>query len=386
MISLTQRQPAARQAPAVNPSPPGGPDFRPPQLKKKTRRVLVAVLFLAVATLAAIAYISMPASVEIPQVPADVPKPIAVVGLGYLEPVTKIIKLGAPGNPDSQRIGALKVEEGDQVDEGQVVAVLDTAAKLQSQVDASQSLVALKRVQLERQKLDIAAAITAKRSSLERARAELDMTRADFDRQKALSDRGFAAQATFEKKQRELINSQATVREMEAALERIEASVEGVGPEIDRLIDVAVAQKEFEAAESDLQVAKANLDQAMIRAPFAGRVLTVRARTGERIGSDGLLELGATQNMRAVIEVYQTDIPRVRVGQGVTIKSDVLPSPIVGVVERIGSTVKRQSVVNNDPATATDARVIEVFVVFDQAGSRIVAGFSNLQVYGVFEP
>lgn len=347
-----------------------------------------ACLGLIGAVIAAVFYLNRPAP---PVTPANSTRPPAVVGLGYLEPSSSVVHIGAPGSADALRIGALNVAEGDQVEQGQVLAVLDTADRLAAEVAASEQQVKLKRLILQRQQHDIASAITAKRSALDRARAEHAATKAEYDRQRTLLDRGVTTTATIEKKERELRSAEANIREMEAALTRIEmqtsANPSKEGRNIEGTqIDVAVSAQEVATAEADLAVARAKLELATVRAPFKGRILAIKSRAGERIGSEGVLELGATDVMRAVIEVYQTDIGRVRIGQPVSIRTEVLDRPLAGTVERISPTVKRQSVINNDPATATDSRVIEVFVSFDEATSRQIATLSRLQVRAVFEP
>lgn len=138
------------------------------------------------------------------------------------------------------------------------------------------------------------------------------------------------------------------------------------------------AQRDVEVAEADLAAARAQLDRASIRAPVAGQVLAVHARAGERIGPDGLLELGQTQRMYVVAEVYETDIGQVATGQPVTASSPALAAPVTGRVERIGQLVARNDVLGLDPVARVDARVIEVFILLDDPGQ--VAGLTNLQV------
>lgn len=314
-------------------------------------------------------------------------RPPAVVGLGYLEPVSSVIKVGAPGAADALRVGLLKVQEGQEVEAGQVLAVLDTYDKLAAQLAAAEAVVRLKRLTLERQKVEITATVTSRRSALDRARAELDAVKAEFDRQQTLFERGVTTTANVEKKRRELLTAEATVREMSAALTRIEMqSTLGPADGVSSQIDIAVTEQEVTASEADLRVTKASLEQATIRAPISGRILTIHTRAGERFSSSGLLEMGATDVMQAVVEVYQTDVARVRIGQPVSVKAEALTAPIAGTVARIGVVIKRQSVVNNDPATATDARVVEVFVAFDAATSRTISRYSRLQVQAVFTP
>lgn len=325
----------------------------------------------------------------IPPVPVAVTpvRPPAVVGLGYLEPASSVIKVGAPGAADALRVGVLKVQEGQEVEAGQMLATLDTFDRLTAQLHAAEAILRLKRVTLERLKVEIAANLTSRRSALERARAELDMVRNDFERQQTLFERGVTTTANVEKKRRELLTAEATVREMTAALARIETQSKlGPADGVASQIDIAVTEQEVVASEADVRVTKASLAQATIRAPIRGRILAIKTRAGERFTSDGLLEIGATEIMQAVVEVYQTDVARVRVGQLVTAKAEALPTPISGTVSRIGVAIKRQSVINNDPATSTDARVVEVFVAFDAATSRSIASLSRLQVQAVFAP
>ena len=115
-----------------------------------------------------------------------------------------------------------------------------------------------------------------------------------------------------------------------------------------------------------------------MRAPTAGEVIQVYARRGERIGPNGIVDLGRTDKMYAVAEVYETDILHVRVGQSARIKSPALSQPLTGTVEQIGRRVGKLDLLSTDPTARTDARVVEVKVRLDD--SKAVAGLTNLQV------
>jgi HlyD family secretion protein len=325
-----------------------------------------------------------PPRIETGKIATPLPPP-AVVGLGYLEPASTVVTIGAPGGGDASRIVELKAAEGDDVQTGQVLAVLDSAAKLTAQVDSAQAQVNLKRLLLQRQRLELESTLKSRRAALTRARADLESSQAEYKRQLDLLAQEYATAAFVESKKKEFLTAQATAEEMEAALRRTESTVASAQRgRPGTLIDVAVTEQELAAAEADVRVAQASQEQALIRAPFAGRVIAIKARPGERVGTDGVLELGTTQRMRAVVEVYQTDIERIRVGQAVELRADALHEAVAGTVERIGIAVKRQTVVNNDPATATDARVIDVHVALDAEVSRRLAALSRLQVRAVF--
>lgn len=323
----TAKSPAAdRVVEAFEPSSPKAqPGSAGSHKRTRSRWPILAGLGIVGTIIALLVYLNRPVA---PVAPVATMPPPAVVGLGYLEPSSAVVRIGAPGSADALRIGALKVTEGDNVDSGQVLAVLDTADRLAAQVAVSEQQLRLKRLILERQRHDIASAVTAKRSALERARAELRATNSEYERQRTLLARGVTTTANIEKKERELRTAEAGIREMEAALKRIETQV--TQPERESIqIDIAVTAQEVATAEADLKVARANLEFATIRAPFKGRILAIKTRVGERIGSEGVLEIGATETMRAVVEVYQTDVARIRVGQSVTVRTEVLDQPLV---------------------------------------------------------
>lgn len=74
----------------------------------------------------------------------------------------------------------------------------------------------------------------------------------------------------------------------------------------DRVISESLHDKlklEHDVAVADLRLARAEFDRVEVRSPIDGQVLTVYARAGERVGSEGILELGETGAMYAVAEV-----------------------------------------------------------------------------------
>jgi len=131
-------------------------------------------------------------------------------------------------------------------------------------------------------------------------------------------------------------------------------------------------------AEAGLAAARARVELSLVRAPVAAQVLEVHARAGERIGPDGVVELGETDQMYAVAEVYETEISRVRAGQRATITSPALAASAHGEVERIGLKIGKLDVLDTDPVSKTDARVVEVHIRLD--GAVDVSQLTNLQV------
>ena len=175
---------------------------------------------------------------------------------------------------------------------------------------------------------------------------------------------------------------QAVVRQREAELVAAESELRRAKDLATGLAGAASRREDAEArvraAQAALDAARAELELALVRAPIAGRVLEVHARAGERVGPDGVIELGRTDEMFAVAEVYETDIGRVREGQRATISSPALGKPLEGAVDRVGLKIGRLDAVGADPVSKTDARVVEVQIRLDDPAA--VANLTNLQV------
>jgi len=133
-----------------------------------------------------------------------------------------------------------------------------------------------------------------------------------------------------------------------------------------------------DVARAQLRYAQAELARSTVRAPFDGQVLEIHARTGERVGPKGILELGRTDEMYAIAEVYETDVRRIKVGQRARVSSPALEAPIDGVVERVGMKIGKLDALSTDPAARTDARVVEVEIRLED--SEPVKALTNLQV------
>ena len=174
-----------------------------------------------------------------------------------------------------------------------------------------------------------------------------------------------------------------------AEVARLEAILLNARSEISRQKDLSkrnltsganleTAQMELDIALADLAAARARLELAIVRAPIRAQVLEIHAYPGERVGPEGVMELGRTDRMYAVAEVYETDIAQVEVGQVARVRSSAFDDELLGKVERISLKVGRLDVIGADPIAKTDARVVEVFILLDD--SEAVSRYTNMQV------
>ena len=132
----------------------------------------------------------------------------------------------------------------------------------------------------------------------------------------------------------------------------------------------------------------ADLADSELRSPINGLVLRVNAREGERPGAEGVIEVGATQAMEALIEVYESDVGRIGVGQTVTLVSENggLDGSLSGEVIAISPQVRQRAVLSTDPTGDADARIVEVRVKLDAASASRVQALSGMKVIARFKP
>lgn len=264
---------------------------------------------------------------------AAVPKvraPEAVAALGQLKPAGEVRRLAAPvsGFGGTPRIAVVLVKEGDQIRKGEPLAIFDS------------------RPQIEAEIAEVSAQINS-------AAIEVELQQREVSRYAAAAKVGAAAMVALEEKQDELRRFQRKGVELIAKRRSLETDL----------------------ADSELL------------SPINGVVLKIHSRVGERPGSDGVMEVGASQSMEALVEVYESDINRISIGQSVSLISENggFKGTLEGRVERITPQVRQRKVLSTDPTGDADARVIEVDVVLTPESAKRVTQLSGLKVIARFK-
>ncbi len=152
-----------------------------------------------------------------------------------------------------------------------------------------------------------------------------------------------------------------------------------------RPVDIEIAKAQLEQALIQVEQRKAELDNTQVRVPVAGQILRINTRVGEQVNTEeGIAELGRTNQMYAIAEIYETDIGKVRRGQQATIVSEYggFKGEIRGLVDRIGLQIgkSRLNQDKNNPTTDVNARVVEVKIRLDPEDSPKVAALTGMQV------
>ena len=300
------------------------------------------------------------------------PQRTHVYALGRLEPAGSILQLMPKSGNEGATIDQLLVKEGDEVEAGDTLAVLDNQARRVAALKESQARLEAAQARLLQIKAGVKAGdIEAQQAAVSLAEEQSKVASRELSREKELQKRNATTIEMVEQKQWEFDRLQLEVRRASAQL----ASLREI-----RDVDIRVAEKEVIAAEAAVVKADADADASQLRAPVAGRVLRIHTHPGERVSDVGILELGNVRQMQAVAEVFEADVSTLEVGMKAEIELEASSELLTGRIAEIGFIVARKIVLTNDPVSDTDARVVEVRVDLDAEHLERVARLSNARV------
>lgn len=278
-----------------------------------------------------------------------------VSALGRLEPLGGLRRVGAPSMPEAVSgalVSELRVDEGDVVEAGAVLAITDASAVLEARA-----------AELEAEVLLAQRHLAVRKDAAEGACVLAGLSSREADRFAKLLEEGVVAADLEDRASSDSVARAAACRSAR--------------------VEVGVAEAAIQAAEARHRRAIAEWNRSIVRAPISGQILDVVTHEGELVGLEGVVEIGAVDQMVAVAEVYETDIGRVRKDQTATIRSPALPAALRGRVHWIRPKVEKQDLLGTDPASRKDARVIEVEILLDE--SETARRLSNLQVEVVID-
>lgn len=229
---------------------------------------------------------------------------------GTVEGVEALIGFDQAG-----QLTTVHVREGDHIVAGQVVATLDTAKlharRLQAQAQVSAANALLREMKIGARPQELVQAAT----SSDAARARLVDARRDLARARTLYAGGVVSREAYDKAQ-----TAAEVQENQYRHAAQQVDLVEEGPRRER-IDAQQAQLEY--AQAALAEIVASIDNAVLRAPFAG-VVTVQHREPGEIVSAGAPVVTLLNRGNRWVKVYvpENRIAAVRLGAPVSIRSD----------------------------------------------------------------
>lgn len=299
--------------------------------------------------------------------------PIVAQAPSQLEPVSRQYLATAPGMVEpvseerevgSQVIGVIKevrVDENDEVQEGQIIAVINNAEQV-ARLASARAELALRRAELER--CINGARIQERRearAALMEAEANLRLARTDYQRRVPLAKTGVSSQASLDLATSTLQASEARRDAMAERLAVLEAG--------SRAEDIAAARARLSLAEANVALAEALLDKTFIRSPVSGTVLRRVRIAGEPVTNmppTPIAAIGNLHGLRVRAEVDETDVGQVVAGQRVEVTADAYPNrKFGGAVYRVSSRMGEKQVLTGRPADRVDAKVLQVLIDLD---------------------
>ena len=260
-----------------------------------------------------------------------IPPITAVAALGQLSPSGEIRQLSAPISQfgSSPRIVDILVNEGDFVKKGDVLAIFENREKLIADLERNDNLISIINDEINLKKDQI-------------KRFEL-----------ALSNDAYSFVQLSQRK--------------------------------DELLKLEKQKINYIGDKKNIEI---DLFNSKLRSPIDGFILEINTRVGERPQNEGILDIGSSQKMEALIEVYESDIDRVFISQNVELSSENggFQKILKGKVIRISPQVKQRKVLSTDPTGDADSRIIEVLVKLDKESREVVKNYAGMKVIAKFIP
>ncbi len=294
--------------------------------------------------------------------------PALIAGPGRVEPHSEDIKLGAEL---SGKLKSVLVEEGDRVTRGQVLAELENS-DYRAQVASAEAEVLQKEAELRKV---INGARTAERreafSNVQESEAVMNNARSEMERRQKLFAAGVISKEEADRFAKEYDVARARYEETRQRHTLIDEAA--------REEDQAMAQANLGAARARLDQARAILAKSFVRSPIDGTVLRKHHRTGESVSNfttapDPIFTLGDTNALRVRVDVDESDVSKLAVGQRAYVTADAYGAKkFWGHVVRVGQELGRKNVRTDEPTERVDTKILETLVQLDE-GTTLPVG------------
>ena len=246
------------------------------------------------------------------------------------------------------RVTDLAVEEGARVDKGQFLLQIDPR-NLRSAVQRTEASLAAARSQVEQLRV-----------SIESSKVALKQAEDNYNRQQNLWKGGLTTRETLEKTENDLKLRQSDLRSQEQQLR--------------------TQQLRMESESATAESARFDLSKVRIESPIKGIVTRRNIEEGETVvigtmnnAGTVLLTIADMSVIQAEVEVDETDLPTIRMGQPAKVTIDAMPGQTFpGKVTEIGNS----PIQTTGGSAATQATNFKVVVTLDKEIAEVRPGFT----------
>ncbi len=319
-------------------------------MKSLTIRILLAVLVLGGLGFLAIQF-NRPAAAKAALAPRSVAQPAEDLAVANdIKAIGTMMSANQAtlGFQMAGRVQEIKAKEGDKVRAGDVIATLDTTT-LDLQVAQAQAALDAANATLDKVKAGpTVEEVTIAKSNLDRAQAALDQAQAAYDRIGGASNPFIAMTPQSLALQQASSAQQAAVAAYRQAVNHPTST------------ELRTAQAQAAQAQAALDLARQNVANARIKAPFDGSVVWVGPHVGESVSPGApAVSVADLTHMQVQAGVDENALANIRLGQSATIAADALPGQaLTGHVSKIGL------------LAATTAGIVSVPVTIDVDASQ----------------
>lgn len=249
---------------------------------------------------------------------------------GYIIPAHQILV-----SPKvSGMVMKLRIEEGQRVKKGDVLAELETT-DYQADLDHAQASLGISRQRL----LELENG--NRPEEINQAKAELDEALAQRSQLEAAWQRGRALRANNTMSINDFEIAESAYKAMDRRVQKLSSGYELMvkGAREER---IELARAEVKQMEADLAKAAWRLSNATISAPISGTILKKNAEEGNIVnpiafnGSYSLCEMADLSDLEVELTIQERDISRVFKGQKCTVRAEAFPDRVYhGYVSRL---------------------------------------------------
>ena len=247
------------------------------------------------------------------------------------------------------RVTRLSVEEGQRVRAGQFLLEIDPRS-LEGQLQRGEASVAAARSSLQQA-----------RTNVEQARSNVDLARQNLKRQEELWKDGLTTREALERAQNELAVHESDFKAREQ--------------------EIQTREEQIKQEQAGLATTRYNLSQVIISSPMDGIVTRRNIEQGENVmvgtmnnAGTVLLTIADMSVIEAEVEVDETDIPTVTLGQEAKVTIDAVPDRTFrGRVTEIGNSPILQT---GTQATTQQATNFKVVITLEEEVPDVRPGFT----------
>jgi ABC exporter DevB family membrane fusion protein len=281
-----------------------------------------------------------------------------IVAAGRVEAISEEIRVSSE---ISGRLKSVRVEEGDRVRRGQVLAEIEN--------DDFRARVAGGDAELTQREAELRRIVNGARgqerreaeASLEAAKAVLANARSEAERRRGLADRNVISRDEADRYERGLLVARAQYEQAAQHFALIDAEA--------REEDRAKAEAEVATARARLAEARAYLEKSYIRAPISGVILRKLRHGGESVSTQfdsPVITMADDSTLRVRLDVDESDVSKLRVGQHAYVTAEAYGTrKFTGRVIRVGRILGRKNVRTDEPSEHVDRKILETLVELD---------------------